>query len=411
MEDPQVEFVILRSCLSMPKIMFTLRTTDPTNHLDLWNMYDGITRESLCRILGSPISDIQWTQSTLPVSQGGLGLRAAVDHASAAYISSILAAHDLKEQILGLVGEDIPPVIAPQLLESLESKTGSEESVACLRSTSQKELSLRIDLHNTELFRQQISESGNVRDMARFSSLGLPNAGAWLNVIPSPSLGLHLRPSEFTVSVKYRLGMDIFLCAGKCTACPHQSDKRGDHAISCGYEGERIARHDHLRNALFNTCSQACLGPTKEVRDLISGSDARPADLFLPNWSEGQDTALDVTVVNPLQVSMIHQASRTPGYALQKSFDRKMSKHGEPCRQMGVVFTPLPMETLGGWHEVTVREIRKIGSALSRHTGGEEGEVIRHIVQRLSILLIKGNASLILNRVPSFPQPYVDGSH
>ena len=76
---------------------------------------------------------------------------------------------------------------------------------------------------------------------------------------------------------------------------------------------------------------------------------------------------------------------------------------------MGVVFTPLPMETLGGWHDVTVQEVRKIGSALSRHTGGEEGEVIRHIVQRMSILLIKGNAALILNRVPSFPQPYLDG--
>ena len=68
------------------------------------------------------------------------------------------------------------------------------------------------------------------------------------------------------------------------------------------------------------------------------------------------------------------------------------------------------METLGGWHEVTVREVRKIGIALSRHTGGEEGEVIRHIVQRISILLIKGNATLILYCVPSFPQPYVNGS-
>ena len=174
-------------------------------------------------------------------------------------------------------------------------------------------------------------------------------------------------------------------------------------------KGERIVRHDHLRNALFNTCSQACLGPTKEVRDLITGSDARPADLFIPNWSQGQDTALDVTVVNPLQVTMIHHASHSQGYALTKSFDRKMSKHGEPCRQMGVVFTPLPMETLGGWHDVTVQEIRKIGSALSRQTGGEEGEVIRHIVQRMSILLIKGNAALILNRVPSFPHPHLDG--
>ena len=74
-----------------------------------------------------------------------------------------------------------------------------------------------------------------------------------------------------------------------------------------------------------------------------------------------------------------------------------------------MVFTLLPMEMLGGWHDVIVQEIRKIGSALSRQIGGEKGEVIRHIVQRMSVLLIKGNAALILNRTPSFPQPYLDG--
>ena len=220
-----------------------------------------------------------------------------------------------------------------------------------------------------------------------------------------------MRPTKFVVSVKYRLGLDIFQSEGKCTACPHQSDKLGDHAISCGYEGERIARHDHIRNALYNTCSQACLGPTREVRDLISGSDARPADLFLPNWSSGQDTALDVTVVNPLQISMVHQAARTPGYALSKAYDRKVAKHGELCQQSGVVFTPLPLETLGGWHDITVKEVKKIASALSRQTGANESETISHVIQRMSVLLIKGNAALLLNRKPMFPSSSTDGIH
>ena len=197
--------------------------------------------------------------------------------------------------------------------------------------------------------------------------------------------------------------MNIYQTEGKCTACPRHSDRRGDHAISCGYEGERIARHDHLRNALYNTCSQACLGPTREVRDLVVGSDARPADLFLPNWTGGQDTALDIIVVNPAQVAMVQQAAVTPGFALSKSYDRKVAKHSDPCRQAGVSFIPLPFETLGGWHEVTVCEVKKIASALSRHTGTNEGETIKHVIQRISVLLIKGNAALLLNRLPSFP--------
>ena len=60
------------------------------------------------------------------------------------------------------------------------------------------------------------------------------------------------------------------------------SDIKGDHAISCGYEGEKIARHDHLRNALFSTCVQACLGPSREDRALIPGSNNKLADLLIP---------------------------------------------------------------------------------------------------------------------------------
>ena len=72
-------------------------------------------------------------------------------------------------------------------------------------------------------------------------------------------------------------------------------------------------------------------------------------------------------------------------------------------------FVPLPMETLGGWHEVTVQEVKKMGSALARHTGADDSDTQRHLVQRLSILLIKGNAALLLNRVPNFPPSSIDG--
>ena len=400
-QDAQTEFVLLRSCLSIPKVMFTLRTTDPSHHQDLWYRFDNMTRESMSRILGSPLNDLQWTQATLPVSKGGLGLRASSDHAPAAYIISLLSSQDLMERILG---QECPPTVSISLLDSLTHRTGSDTTISSLQGVTQREVSLQIDLHNHQLLTNHITELGVSRDIARFASLSLPNAGAWLN-----ALGLHLRPSEFIVSVKYRLGCDIFPSAGKCTACPHQSDKKGDHAISCGYEGERIARHDHLRNCLFTTCSQACLGPSREVKDLLQGSDGRPADLFIPSWTGGQDTALDVTVVNPLQVAMVHQAANTPGHALKKAFDRKIAKHGEPCRKAGVIFIPLPMETLGGWHEVTVKEVKKIGGALARHTGAEESITLSHIVQRLSVLLIKGNAALLLNRSPSSPPPNIDG--
>ena len=91
------------------------------------------------------------------------------------------------------------------------------------------------------------------------------------------------------------------------------------------------------------------------------------------------------------------------------SIKRKVAKHGEMCQQAGVVFIPLPLETLGGWHESTIKEVKKIASALSRQSGANEGETINHAIQRMSVLLIKGNAALLLNRKPMFPVSSVDG--
>ena len=153
----------------------------------------------------------------------------------------------------------------------------------------------------------------------------------------------------------------------------------------------------------------ACLGPTREDKALIPGSDARPADVLIPNWSGGKDTAMDITVVNPLQAAFINGAATTPGHALTRRYAEKMTKHGEGCRRAGMVFLPLPVETLGGWHDQTVAQVKRLGSALARQTGQDESEAIRHLAQRLAVLLAKGNAALLINRVPTFPSPEIDG--
>ena len=61
------------------------------------------------------------------------------------------------------------------------------------------------------------------------------------------------------------------------------------------------------------------------------------------------------------------------------------------CDQQGIAFIPIvaESESMGGWHKVALEQIRKIGSALARHTGQEEGETISHLLTRASVLLQK----------------------
>jgi hypothetical protein len=52
-EDAQIEFVLLRSCFSLPKVIYMLRTVDPTKHQDIWADFDTHIRDALNRILGT----------------------------------------------------------------------------------------------------------------------------------------------------------------------------------------------------------------------------------------------------------------------------------------------------------------------------------------------------------------------
>jgi hypothetical protein len=142
-------------------------------------------------------------------------------------------------------------------------------------------------------------DRGSVRDQARLTCLYQPYAGAWLNVAPRPALSLHLRATEFFTTLRLQRGADVFSSAGPSLACPAPSDQLGDHDLCCAFQGERFASHNALPDALHATAAAAALSPFKESRFLLPGSGRKPADIFLPCWSAGKDTAWYITVTPP----------------------------------------------------------------------------------------------------------------
>ena len=159
--------------------------------------------------------------------------------------------------------------------------------------------------------------------------------------------------------------------------------------------GERISRHNALRDAFFDTAASAGLAPVKEGRFLLPGDDRRPADVLLSHWVGGRDAALDVTVVHPLQDATMPNAATTPGFALTFAHDRKIRGAEEDCRRQGIAFIPMVAESFGGWHSAAEQEVKKLGTltALARHTGQEEGEAVSHLWGRLGSTAAKGQCS------------------
>ena len=69
-----------------------------------------------------------------------------------------------------------------------------------------------------------------------------------------------------------------------CPVCQGAADAYGDHQVGCDGNGDRIHRHDSIRDAVYSAAQSAALAPRKEAPSVIPGSSSRPADVYLPNW-------------------------------------------------------------------------------------------------------------------------------
>ena len=63
---------------------------------------------------------------------------------------------------------------------------------------------------------------------------------------------------------------------------------------------------------------------------------------------------------------------RQAGSALTKAVQRKVQGVAEACQQQGLAFLPIAFETLGGFHQVAVEQVKRIGVALARNQGSDE---------------------------------------
>ena len=86
--------ILLRSCYSAPKVLHLLRCSPSFGH-HLLSDFDGLLKSGLMDILNCDLSDSQWLQASLPVRDGGLGVRRVAVLAPSAFLAS--AASTLSE--------------------------------------------------------------------------------------------------------------------------------------------------------------------------------------------------------------------------------------------------------------------------------------------------------------------------
>lgn len=71
-----------------------------------------------------------------------------------------------------------------------------------------------------------------------------------------------MRPHLFRTAVQYRLGIPLLKEAIPCPLCTQPIQPNGDHATCCANSGDRITRHNALRDMVLESLTKACSLPS-----------------------------------------------------------------------------------------------------------------------------------------------------
>jgi len=83
------------SSFSAPKVLHLLRCSPSVDHSSL-QAFDSMLRAAIQRITNSDLSDSQWLQASLPVKDGGLGVRRVTSLALPAFLASAASTLSLR---------------------------------------------------------------------------------------------------------------------------------------------------------------------------------------------------------------------------------------------------------------------------------------------------------------------------
>ncbi|XP_037042412.1 uncharacterized protein LOC119078809 [Bradysia coprophila] len=172
---------LLKNCFAVPKLTYLLRTSPAWKFEDFISSFDDEIKDLLETILNIDMNDQQWTQATLPINFGGLGIRKLQDISLPAFLSSSFGVKSHVSHILNF--QDTTFIV--HLDEALEKW----KSLNDLQAPSIKHLQKNWDLINVQRIMNENFKFTLKTDIARFKALQCKESNAWLHSIPSSNIG------------------------------------------------------------------------------------------------------------------------------------------------------------------------------------------------------------------------------
>ena len=171
-------------------------------------------------------------------------------------------------------------------------------------------------------------------------------------------------------------------------------DPLGDHPLCCNKSGDRITRHNRLRNLVFKLADTGLLAPELEKLGILGVTDKtrrRPGDVSIKSWSFRRGLAIDVAVIHPLAASHLGKAEPCESYAQTQKIDR----YAAAFVHSDYDFAPVIFETSGALN----KEGETVLKQIIRFASKREGSPTRSMPLVLGLGSVQAaSAQQILNR-------------
>ena len=380
--------LLLRHSFAIPKILYILRTA-PCFLSPCLVLFDQELRSILSAVLNISLDSVSaWSQATLPVAYGGIGVRSAVQLAPSAFLASAAGSTNLIHQILPARMSHSYSYPAVEDAKRVWKSSHDQSPPPSPADVRQKAWDMPCVQSTYDIL---LDTATDPRARARLLAVAKKESGAWLNALPVSSLGLRMDDDIVRIAVGLRLGVP--LCRPhRCHLCGSEVDELATHGLSCKRSQGRHSRHAAINTILQRSLASAQIPSTLEPAGLSRSDGKRPDGVTIPPWKTGRCLVWDVTCPDTYAASHVVQATSEAGAVAKGAEIKKRDKYQFLSQTHH--FVPVAVETSGVFGPDAFELFREIGGRIRTLTLEKNSRA--YLIQQVSVAIQRGNAASVL---------------
>jgi len=379
--EPHQAFFILKNCLSIPKLIYLLRSAPCFKCKEELEVFDTAIKTNMEKICNVSSGEENWSQASLPIRHAGLDLCSATDLSLPCFLSLSHACKGLVNRLLPSLNLAIPD---GEVNDAIDDWSEHHDS-----SPQEKEIQAAWDDLACRDTLNSLLNTNNPWNHCRLLAAQESHTAAWSEAFAIASVGNLLSADELHIAIALRTGAKMFECTTCCSG--KIVDELGVHGLTCTKNAGRFPRHSAINSMLKR--SLTCIGLPSTLEPVgLTNSGRRPDGLTLGYWYRGLSLVWDATVVDTYAQGHYKDSARQAGFAATKAEAAKCHKYHD--LQSNCHFQGVAIETTGVYGKSTAPFLSGLTKKVVDVSGDPRERQWLH--QRLSLAVARGNAASIL---------------